>query len=48
MGMDLFWQISKSVVFSLAFTFLPLMVSVTMKKLPVQGSLGLRIVSVKV
>jgi hypothetical protein len=48
MGMDLLWQISKSVVFSLAVTFLPLMVSVTMKKFPVQGSPRFRIVSLKV
>jgi hypothetical protein len=39
MGMDLLWQISKRVVFSLAVTFLPLMLRVTMKKFPVQVSL---------
>jgi hypothetical protein len=39
MGMDIFRAISKRGAFSLAFTFLPLMVSVTIKKVPVRGAL---------
>jgi hypothetical protein len=39
MEIDISRAISKRGVFSLAFTFLPLMVKVTMKKVPVRGAL---------
>jgi hypothetical protein len=39
MGMDIFRHTSRSVEFSLAFTFLPLMVKVTIEKIPVRGAL---------
>jgi hypothetical protein len=37
--MDIFRAISKRGVFSLALTFLPFMIKVTIKKVPVRGAL---------
>jgi hypothetical protein len=58
MGMDILRAISKSVEFSSALTFLPLMIKVTIKRVTVRGALRpepnvvsglrLRIVSLKV